>query len=79
LVSPPKKGPGVSIISLEPPDITPLSDNTPVFTPSYSEISPARTLFKATRKGKNKLIQVGNEPKNLSVVKGGFTKPPQQP
>jgi hypothetical protein len=76
LVSPSKKGPSVSIVSVEPPDITHLSDNTPVFTPGYFEISPARTLFKAARKGKNKLIQMGNEPKNLSVVKGGFTKPP---
>jgi hypothetical protein len=79
LVSPSKKGPGVYIVSVEPPNLTPLSFNTLVFTPGYSEISPARAIFKAARKGKNKLVQVVNDPENISEVKGGFAKPPQQP
>jgi hypothetical protein len=76
---PPKKGPGVSIVCDEPPDETLHSANLPVFNPGYSEISLARTMFKAARKGKNKMVQGVSELENFSEVKGGFAKPPQQP
>jgi hypothetical protein len=78
LVSPPKKGLGVSEESAEPPDLTP--SNILVYSPGYSKKTLAKALFKAARKGKktNKLGFVVLEPKVTSKEKGGFVKPPQQ-
>jgi hypothetical protein len=50
LVSPPKKGLGVSEESAEPPDLTP--SNILVYSPGYSKKTLAKALFKAARKGK---------------------------
>jgi hypothetical protein len=58
LVSPPKKGPSVPTECEKPRKTTPLLPNHPVFSPGISEISTARTTFKAARKDKNKLVQV---------------------
>jgi hypothetical protein len=77
LVLPPKKGPGVSIVRV-PPDITPLTSNILVFTPGYSKKSPTRAIFKAARKGKNKLVPIVLDSEIVSVLKGGFAKHPQQ-
>jgi hypothetical protein len=52
LVSPPKKGLGVTVESVELSDITP--SKALVFIVGYFEKSPARAMFKATRKGKKK-------------------------
>ena len=79
LASPPKKGLGVPMECVETPHTTPLTSITLEFTPGSFEISPARAIFKATRKGKNKLVQMVHDPENHSIVKGGFAKPPQQP
>jgi hypothetical protein len=76
LVSPPKKGLSVSIESDEPPDTTPTT--THVFTSGYFEKTPARAIFKAARKGKNKLVSVVLASELDSMNKGGFVKPPQQ-
>jgi hypothetical protein len=73
LVSPSKKGPSVSIVSVEPPDITPLTSNTHVFTTGYSEKSPTRAIFKAARKGKNKLVPMVLDSETV-CVKGGLCK-----
>jgi hypothetical protein len=54
LVSPPKKGLTVSLVSLDPHE-----ENLslyPMFTPGFCKKTPARAMFKAARKGKNKLF-----------------------
>jgi hypothetical protein len=76
LASPPQKGPGVSIESDEPPNTAPTT--TPMFTPSYFEKSPTRAIYKAARKGKNKLVSIVIASKFEFEMKGGFVKPPQQ-
>jgi hypothetical protein len=79
LVSPPKEGPGVPTECENLLETLPLISNHPVFSPGISEKSPTRTTFKATRKGKNKLVQVAFATENVSEDKGGCAKPPQQP
>jgi hypothetical protein len=74
LVLPPKKGPGVTVEIVEPPNIT--LAKTLVFSPSPFEKSLARALFKASRKGKNKMVSVVHEYEVTSEKKGGFVKPP---
>jgi hypothetical protein len=75
-VAPPsKKGPGVLVELIEPPDIAPA--NTLVFNPGLYEKIPAKSLFKATRKGKNKLISAVIETEATSRRNWGFAKPPQ--
>jgi hypothetical protein len=76
LAPPTKKGPGVSVEMAEPPDQTP--NITPGFNPGVCEKTPARALFKAARKGKNKMVSAVNETEDTSGRKGGFAKPPQQ-
>jgi hypothetical protein len=76
LVSPPKKGHGVTVESVELSDITP--SKAPVFTAGYFEKSPARAMFKAARKGKtNKLVSIVLDSEATSEKKEGFFKPPQ--
>jgi hypothetical protein len=56
LASPSKKGSGVPLTSIEPPILTqPL---ILVFTPGSSEKLHVRSMFKADREGKNKLVSV---------------------
>jgi hypothetical protein len=47
----------------------------PGFTPGTSEKAPARSLFKAARKCKNKVSQAVKELDLSSVKKEGFLKP----
>jgi hypothetical protein len=56
LVSSPKKGPGVAKEVEDPPDTPPTS--SPVFNPGYTEKASARAIFKAARKGKNKMVSI---------------------
>jgi hypothetical protein len=76
LASPPQKVPGVSIESDEPPNTTPTT--IPMFTPGYFKKSLARAIYKAARKGKNKLVSVVIAFEFEFEMKGGFVKPPQQ-
>jgi hypothetical protein len=76
LASPPKKGPSVSIESDEPPDTTPTT--TSVFILGYYEKTLAKAIFKAARKGKNKLVSIVLASEFDYKNEGGFVKPPQQ-
>jgi hypothetical protein len=76
LAPPTKKGPGVSVEMAKPPYQTP--NITHGFNPGFCEKTPARALFKAARKGKNKMVSAVNEIEDTSGRKGGFAKPPQQ-
>ena len=62
--------------SVEPPNLTP--SKTSVYKPNYSEKYPAKALFKATRKGKNKLVSIVFDPEVTPKEKEGFVKPSQQ-
>jgi hypothetical protein len=59
LVLPPKEGPGVPTECENLLETLPLISNHHVFSPGISEKSPTKTTFKATRKGKNKLVSSG--------------------
>jgi hypothetical protein len=50
----------------------------PVFTPGFYEKTPARAMFKAARKGKNKLVSTIVAFDIETMKKGGFVKPPQK-
>jgi hypothetical protein len=76
LVSSPKKGPGIAK-EIEDPQDTPPTSST-VFNPGYTKKAPARAIFKAARKGKNKMVSVVLASDMDSTSKGGFVKPPQQ-
>jgi hypothetical protein len=56
LAPPSKKGPGVSVERAKPPNQTP--NITPGFNPGIFEKTPAIALFKATRKGKSKMVSL---------------------
>jgi hypothetical protein len=73
LASPSKKVSGVPPESTEPSNPTQVL--IPVFTSGSFEKSPVKSLFKAARKGKNKLISVVVDTKMISVKKGGLVKP----
>ncbi|XP_059435249.1 uncharacterized protein LOC132168163 [Corylus avellana] len=75
LAFPSKKRPGASTTNVEHPNQP--HSQSPVFTPGSSEKLPARSIFRAARKGKNKLVSVVVAAEVDSVKKGGFVKPPQ--
>jgi hypothetical protein len=71
-----KKGPS-SVKEIEVPPDTPPS--TPlVFNPGSFEKAPSRAIFKATRKGKRKMVSNFSTSVLDSTSKRGFVKPSQQ-
>ena len=74
---PSKKGPGVSVELIEPLDLA--HANTLVFNPGLYKKNPAKALFKAARKGKNKLVSAVIENEATFGRNEGFAKPPHQP
>jgi hypothetical protein len=56
LVSPAKKGPAASPVSVDTPEEN--TSITPVFNSGFIGKAPARALFKAARKGKTSLFQL---------------------
>jgi hypothetical protein len=76
LTPPHKKGPGAANEIHVPPN----PSQTPIhgYDPGYFEKTPARAIFKAARKGKNKIGSVEVISSLDSERKGGFVKPPQQ-
>ena len=74
LVSPAKKGPAASPVSVDAP-----KENTsiaPAFSPGLTGKAPTRALFKVARKGKNKLVSTVVATENETVKNGAFAKPP---
>ena len=71
-----KKGSGAANEIQDPPD--PSLSSIHVFNLGYSEKTPAKAIFKAARKGKNKIVSVVLPFELDSASKGGFVKPPQQ-
>ena len=72
--SPPKKGLSFAYESEEPPDTSP--STILVFNPGYSKKTFTRAIFKATRKGKNKLVSIGLPSELDSENKGALSSLP---
>ena len=66
----PKKGPGIANEIEDPSDTPPTSSL--VFNPGYTKKAPTRAIFKAAKKGKNKMVSVVLASDLISASKGAL-------